>query len=213
MLRLGTMHRIASYTLALLLIALVAPAEDRDASADRGPSQIGFLFVNYYGRDLAELERRATWISEYDLAVALHLERRSDVALDQIVAWRREGSSWDAITRRCGLGAETYFVPLRTTALPEPYARPYVMWKQRPGSDQRLSDVEVRELVLLRAMSDYCSASAEEVVRLRAAGHTPKAIVAERPPRGRGGASQAQEHVAPHDEQAPASENSPDEKK
>ena len=79
----GTPHRIASYTLVLLLVALQAPAEDacpptedKNTPAENasaldpaiGPSQIGFLFVNYYGTDMVELERRSAWISEYDVA-------------------------------------------------------------------------------------------------------------------------------------------------
>ena len=196
----GTLQRIASYSLVLLLVALRAPAEDASAPiVDSGPSQIGFLFVNYYGTDMVELERRAAWISEYDVAVALHLVRRSNVEFDEIVAWRRAGSSWDAITRHCGLGCEVYYVRLQPdTALQEPYARPYATWDERPGVDLRLTDVEIRELVLLRAMSDYCQASADEVVTLRSAGQSPKAIAADHPPRQRPGSlSSAPERSAP----------------
>lgn len=205
MLGMSTLHRIASYTLVLLLVALAAPAEDVRPSAERGPSQIGFLFVNYYGRDLTDLERRAAWVSEFDLAVALHLVRHCDVELDQIVTWRREGSSWDAITRRCGLGCEIYYVELDTDGdLPDPYARPYATWIDKPGADLRLSDVEVRELVLLRAMSEYTKGTAEEIVRLRAAGQTPKAIAAEFPPRHRSHSmSEARERTAPPDGSTP----------
>ncbi len=208
MLHMRTLLRIASHTAAALLVAFVASADDASSpSSERGPSQIGFLFVNYYHSDLAELESRATWISEYDLAVALHLVRASGIELDEIVAWRREGSSWDAITRRCGLGCEIYFVELTAeTALAEPYARPYLTWDARPGADQRLSDVEVRELVLLRAMSDYLRASADEVVTLRTAGQSPKAIAAMHPPRQRAGSVSAQhERLAP-----PSAPSAPD---
>lgn len=187
---LGTRTRlhISLCALALLLVACPATAEDASAPVPHdGPSLIGFLFENYYESDLVELSRRASWISEYDLAVALHLERASGVTLDEIVTWRRQGSSWDAITRRCGLGCEVFFVELTDaeTLLPDPYARPYVTWDEHPGADQRLSDIEIRELVLLRAMSDYCGASADEIVKLRAAGHSPKAIAAVHPPRPR----------------------------
>jgi len=83
-------------------------------------------------------------------------------------------------------------------ALPEPYSRPYATWDARPAADLRLTDVEIRELVLLRGMSDYCQATPDQVVTLRAAGQTPKAIVAEHPPRQRGGATApVQENSAP----------------
>lgn len=143
------------------------------------PLQLGFLFVNHYGASLEELERRAAWVSEYDLAVALELSRRSDTKLDDIIAWRREGSSWDAITRRCMLGCEVYYVELAADLeLREPYARPYRLWDEKPATDQRLTDEEIRELVLMSALSDHCRVTPETIVRLRMAGQTPRAIVA-----------------------------------
>lgn len=149
---------------------------------DDVPQQLGFLFVDYYGADLQDLEKRATWISEYDLAVALHLTRLADIDLDEIVKWRREGSSWDAITRRCALGCEVFYVDIpNDVTLPAPYARPYVTWRQQPGADLRLTDEEVRELVLLAALSEHCSLAPEQVVQLRSAGQTPRAIFAMHP--------------------------------
>lgn len=200
MLRIATPHRKASYALGLLLVAPGALADSANTPPhDGSPSQMGFLFTDYYRIDPAALEQPTEWISEYDLAVALHIMRHSDVELDQIVTWRRGGSSWDAITRRSGLSCEIYFVELEADrALPEPYARPYVTWDEKPGSDLHLNDVEIRELVLLRAMSDYCQTAAEEVVRLRVAGHAPRAIAAFHPPRrGNRRTSSASERLAP----------------
>jgi hypothetical protein len=154
----------------------------RDRDADEVPLQLEFLFVHYYGANLDDLERRATWISEYDLAVALHLVKLAEVDLDDIVTWRREGSSWDSITRRCQLGCEVFYVdiPAKVT-LPAPYARPYATWRKRPGADLRLTDEEVRELVLLAAISEHCRLAPAEVVELRSSGQTPRAIVAMHP--------------------------------
>ncbi|MFQ5599625.1 MAG: hypothetical protein ACE5G2_03635 [Candidatus Krumholzibacteriia bacterium] len=178
------MRRIGSLLACLLVVAPAAGAETGPKGApDPVSLQLGFLFVNYYGADLEKLEQRAAWISEFDLAVALQLVRLSDADLDDIVTWRREGGSWDAITRRCRLGCEIFFVELPVNLeLPEPYARPYATWSTRPGADQRLTDEEVRELVILRAMSEHCQLAPEDVVRLRSAGQSPKAIVAVHPP-------------------------------
>ena len=149
---------------------------------DDVPLQLEFLFVHYYGADLDDLERRATWISEYDLAVALHLVKLAEVDLDDIVTWRREGSSWDSITRRCQLGCEAFYVDIpANVTLPAPYARPYATWRAHPGADLRLTDEEVRELVILAAISEHCRLAPEEVVELRSAGQTPRAIVAMHP--------------------------------
>lgn len=160
--------------------ALMAlPLNAQITSGTDVPLQLGFLFVNHYGATLEELEPRAAWVSEYDLVVALELARVSDTELDDIIGWRREGSSWDAITRRCGLGCEIYYVELAADVeLVEPYARPYRVWDEEPQSDQRLKDEEIRELVLMSALSEHCRVPAEEIVRLRMAGQTPRAIVA-----------------------------------
>jgi hypothetical protein len=185
-------HRTGTYVSFFISLALAAPAEN--ALRGRAPVpqarpatlQLQPLFADHYRADPVELARSAGWMSEYDLAVALHLVRRSRVDLDRIVAWRREGGSWDAITRRCGLSAGVYHVPLPEDAeLPEPYARPYQRWRANPGADQRLTDEEVRELVILRALSQYCAIPAEKVVRSRAAGQTPEAIIEQRPVRRR----------------------------
>jgi len=161
-------------------------AKPPQGAARSGTLQLEQLFVGYYGADPAELERRADWISEYDLAVALHLVRRSRTDIDRIVAWRREGNSWDDITRKCALGGGVYHVTLPGSVdLPEPYSRPYQRWRALPGTDQRLTDEEVRELVILRALSDYCGIAADQVVRLRMAGQSPRAILSQHPPRKR----------------------------
>ena len=171
------MRRLLLY--AWVTLILVVPAKAQDRSETDVPLQLGFLFVNHYGADLQQLEARATWVSEYDLAVALQLVRVSDVELDEIIGWRRQGSSWDAITRRCGLGCEVYYMELAADLeLPEPYARPYKLWDESPRSDQRLTDEEIRELVLMAALSEHCGVLPEEIVRLRTAGQTPRAIVA-----------------------------------
>ena len=160
-------------------VLLAVPTDAQITSGTDVPLQLGFLFVNHFGANLDELEARAAWVSEYDLAVALQLASVSETKLDDIISWRREGSSWDAITRRCQLGCEVYYVELSADVeLKEPYARPYVVWDEKPGSDQRLTDEEIRELVLMAALSEHCKVTPEQIVRLRMAGQTPRAIVA-----------------------------------
>jgi len=158
---------------------LAIPTNAQITSGSEPTLQLGFLFVNHFGADLDELETRAAWVSEYDLAVALQLAHISDTKLDDIIAWRREGSSWDAITRRCQLSCGVYYVELAADVeLSAPYARPYLVWDETPGADQRLTDEEIRELVLMAALSEHCKTEPEQIVRLRMAGQTPRAIVA-----------------------------------
>ena len=160
-------------------VLVAVPTDAQITSGSEAPLQLGFLFVNHYGANLEELETRAAWVSEYDLAVALQLASVSNTDLDEIITWRREGSSWDAITRRCQLGCEIYYIELAADVeLSAPYARPYIVWDETPGADQRLTDEEIRELVLMAALSDHCKTPPEQIVRLRMAGQTPRAIVA-----------------------------------
>lgn len=178
------MQRTPFYAALAVVALLVAAARDRDVHAEPSqPLQLGFLFERHFGADPAAVERFVAWVSEYDLLVALHLERVSTHDRDTIIAWRRAGSSWDTITRRCGLVCGIYFVDLPTDQeLRGPYARPYVTWRAQPGADQRLSDEEVRELVLLRVLRDTYHLAPGEVARRRAAGESPRAIVASHTP-------------------------------
>ena len=52
------------------------------------------------------------------------------------------------------------------------------VWRDSPGADVRLTDEEVRELVLLRTLRDFCQIPAAQVVRLRLSGRSPMAIAA-----------------------------------
>jgi len=151
--------------------------EPAPSSARRHALQFDFLYRDYFGLDPAGLERPAAWLGEPDLVVALHLRHLSGVDLDVIVTWRREGVSWNEITRRCRRGSQVYYVELpRELELPPPYARAYGHWRQHAGAELALSDAEVRELVLLRVMSEGCALPAAKVVRLRASGFGPRAI-------------------------------------
>ena len=166
------------HTTLLVAGLLLATAPDRDAQADLArPLQLDFLFEHHFAADLNALQGHAAWLSEYDLLVALHLEHVSVRSLDEIIAWRREGNSRDAITRRCGRGSEAYRLALPAgLALRGPYARPYATWRQNPRADLRLTDEEVRELVLLRTLRDHCRLTAEDIVRRRTAGQSPRSI-------------------------------------
>lgn len=172
------MRRTVLNTTLVVAGLLLATAIDRDVQADPArPLQLGFLFEHHFDADVVALQRHVAWLSEYDLLVALHLERVSTRGLDEIISWRREGHSWDAITRRCGLGSQIYRLTLPAAlALRGPYARPYATWRQDPRADLRLTDEEVRELVLLRTLRDHCRLTAEDVVRRRSAGESPHSI-------------------------------------
>jgi hypothetical protein len=174
------MHRTTLYASALLALAFATAAEERpEAEARAATLELGFLYERHFGADRASMQQQARWVSESDLVVALQLRRLSRTDLDTIIGWRREGSSWDSISRRCGLRAHAFYVELPASQeLRGPYVRPYSLWRQTPGADLRLTDEEVRELALLRTLRDYCDLPAAEVVRLRLSGRSPETIAA-----------------------------------
>lgn len=182
------MHRTTLYASALLALAFATAAEERPEPEVRVATlEMGFLFERHFGADRDALQSQARWISESDLVVALQLRRLTRIDLDTIIGWRREGSSWDAISRKCGLRAHAFYVELpESQPLRGPYVRPYSLWREAPGADLRLTDEEVRELVLLRTLRDFCQLPAAEVVRLRMSGRSPETIAATHGP-GRDG--------------------------
>jgi hypothetical protein len=137
--------------------------------------QFDFLYSDY-GMDRPRVEREISYVPETDLLVALHLARISGVDLDVIVGWRRNGMSWDTITRRCHRDARAYYVMLPPEATGPPYGRAHGYWKKHGRCDLQLTDVEIRELVLVQVLATHCKMEPAEVVRMRAHGSSPRSI-------------------------------------
>ncbi len=142
--------------------------------------EFGFLYSDYYRVEVPVVERCSQWLSEPDLVVALHLARRSGVALNIIVDWRRGGMTWYDITHRCNLTTTVYYVELPSDCGP-PYGRAVGHWRQHRHKDMRLSDDEIRAFVQLQALSEHGHRTPAEVLRLRKAGKSPGQIAASRP--------------------------------
>jgi hypothetical protein len=170
--------------LALLLSMLAAQAGAETAVQVRvgSPSlELGFLFTDYYGLSPERTRSCALVLDEDDLLVALHLERASGVDFEIIARWRRDGASWDDITRRCRRDCGVYYVALPADArLGPPYGRAHGYWRKHPKGDLRLSDDEIHSLVLLSALSEHSGLAPLEVARGRARGESPKEISAHR---------------------------------
>lgn len=173
--------------LAILLIACTAlvPATFAETSVQvrvGGPSlELDFLFTDYYGLSHSRMRQCSSVLDEHDLLVALHLVRISGVDFEIIARWRRDGQSWDEITRRSRHDCSIYYVALPKDARPgPPFGRAYGHWRKHPKGDLRLEDEEVHALVLLRALSEHSGVAADEVARLQAKGERPRAIAARR---------------------------------
>jgi hypothetical protein len=171
--------RIASVLVAVLVILWShAPAAARVRVQAAPPVlQLDFLYADF-GVDPSRAEREVVHVGEADFLVALHVARASGVDLAVVITWRRGGMSWDAITRHCKRDGRIYYVELPPEATGPPYGRAHGHWRRHPQSDIRLTDEEIRALVLVRAVAGHCKLPCGEVVRLRVRGESPKAIAA-----------------------------------
>ena len=142
--------------------------------------EFGFLYSDYYRVEAPVVQHCSQWLSEPDLVVALHLARRSGIALDVIVDWRRQGITWYDITHRCRLTTTVYYVDLPNDCGP-PYGRAVGHWRKHRHKDLRLGDDEIRAFVQLQALSEHAHRPPSEVLRLRKEGKSPGQIAATRP--------------------------------
>jgi hypothetical protein len=177
----------ASYVLFAVLISwsrLAAAGTAARVGVGTGNLQFDFLYSDYHTEPLV-VQRYAAEVGESDLLVALYLAQVTGAGLDVIVNWRRSGMSWDRITRSCHRDGRIYYVELPPEVTSPPYGRAHGYWKRHPRRDLALTDTEIRELVLVRALSAHARLSPAEVVRMRTRGESPRAIAVARRERAR----------------------------
>jgi len=169
--------RRATVLLAVLLVQPCLAVADPAVRVQVGAPALQFEFLyNDYGVDRSHAAREVARLGEADFLVALHLARVSGANVNLVITWRRGGMSWDSITRRCKRDGRIYFVELPVEATGPPYGRAHGYWRRHPRTDLHLTDVEIRELVLVRSVASHCKLPCAEVVRLRVRGESPRAI-------------------------------------
>jgi len=176
------MRRLAILLIACAALAPAAYAETSLRVSAGGPSlELEFLFTDYYGLSRERMRTCALVLDEDDLLVALHLVRVTGVDFEIVARWRRDGQSWDEITRRCRRDCSIYYVAMPEDTRPgPPYGRAYGHWRKHPKGDLRLDDEEIYALVMLRSLSEHAGVTPSEVVRRRSKGESPRAIAARR---------------------------------
>jgi hypothetical protein len=173
--------------LAVAACAQAAAAETSiGVSMGTGSFEFDFIYRDYGATEPAAVERGVACLGEVDYVVALHLARVAHVDVDILIARRRAGLSWDAITRGCGQGGRIYYVELEpAVASGPPFGRAYGYWRKHPRGDLRLTDAEIRELVVVKSLARHCGASPSRVAEMRRSGKGPRTIAAAHG-RGRG---------------------------
>jgi len=145
--------------------------------------EFGFLYSDHYHVAPEVAEHHAEHMGEEDFLVALHLSRASGLPLEAIIRWRRDGQPWDAIRHRCELDDSVFYVDFASDRDPgPPYGRAWGHRRKHSREPLRLSDDEVRAFVVLRTLRDYTKKPAEEILRQRREGWSPKKIAAQAGP-------------------------------
>jgi hypothetical protein len=170
-----------AFLVAILAAWCGLAAAETSVHVGSGASGLQFDFLySSYGVQPDFVEHEVIFVGEPDLLVSLHLARATAIDVNVIVGWRRAGMSWDRITRRCHKDSRVYYVDLPDDVTGPLYARARGHWKKHRRGDIALTDAEIRELVLVLALSGHCKVPAAEVVRRRAAGENAGAIAAGR---------------------------------
>jgi hypothetical protein len=133
-----------------------------------------------YGIDPVRAQPAIARVGESDYVVALYLSNLSGVGIEVIVQWRQAGVSWDTITQRCHLDSQAYYVELPPDVTPRPpYGRACGYWRRNPRGNIALQDDEIRELVIVKALSRHCGVAPGTILRARATGRSAKEIAAQ----------------------------------
>jgi len=135
------------------------------------------LFVNinsrYFDRDPYFVD---LWSARFqnpdDQQVFFFMVRNSNANPQMIYDLRRHGMSWFRISQRVGVPIDAFFVDLNGPAFP-PFDHAYVRYDRyhrNPHFNMALNDIDVRNLVVVRMMTDYYGMRPEQAMRLRASG-------------------------------------------
>ena len=169
---------------ALLATAPAAAGVDIDLSAAVRVSDDVDLFFGissrYFDRDPRVVQ---AWGARYgdpdDLSVALFIHRHSGEPLDRIHFLRRSGMSWWDISVRFGMPVDVWFVPVHRDPGP-PYGKAYGHWKKHkhhPHHAVALTDVDLRNLVVVRMVHEYYNVPVDVAMEWRASGKNVQTLM------------------------------------
>lgn len=111
-------------------------------------------------------------IPDEELPIVFFLAQRARVTPEVIVNLRLGGKSWLEITHYYGMGADIFFVPVKSVSGP-PYGKAYGYYKDKPRKEWKyikLSDDDVVNLVNLRFISSHYGYAPDDVIRMRSDG-------------------------------------------
>lgn len=140
------------------------------ASAQTSPAREGYLgsVSEHFRVSLEEVRILGEWrLSPDEIPVVLFVASRGGVSPDAVATLRGDGQSWDAVTRRFGLGPVDFHIPFTEDVSQGLLARAYDGFGSRPRSAWdalRLRDQEIIALVNIRFLSVQMRVSPERIL-------------------------------------------------
>jgi hypothetical protein len=117
-------------------------------------------------------------VSDEELPVVFFLAQKAKVSPDLVVDLRLGGKSWLDISYYYGMGADIFYVPVKSADVP-PYGKALGYYKNKPKKEWKyikLSDDDVVNLVNLKFISSHYGYSPDEVIKMRSNGKSFMAI-------------------------------------
>ncbi len=140
------------------------------ASAQASPAREGYFGAvsEHFRVSLEEVRILGEWrLSPDEIPVVLFVASRAGVSPDAVANLRGDGQSWDAVTRRFGLGPVDFHIPFTEGVSQGLLARAYDEFGDRPRSTWntiRLRDQEIVALVNIHFLSVQMRVSPERIL-------------------------------------------------
>jgi hypothetical protein len=178
------MRKINILLTLILTVSFLASSARADidfgASGDEnGINDFHLAIGNYYHVPDTQItlvhQRQAI---DEELPVIFFLAQKAKVGPDAVVDLRVGGRSWLDITYYYGMGADIFYVPVKSIDGP-PYGKALGYYKSRPKKEWKyikLSDDDVVNLVNLKFISSHYGYSPDDVIKMRSDGKSFLAI-------------------------------------
>lgn len=164
---------IASPVLLLLSLLVAVPVvAPTGLAAQEDPVDSYYRgMASYFGLPTVEVRVLSEWeIRPEEVPLVLFMARQAGVSTDALLALKEGGRGWSDLTRRYGLDAGTFHVPLPSDAPAGSLAAAYEQFRSTPSSEWdtiALGDAELVELVNIRVLSEHFDVPPVRVLQAR----------------------------------------------
>jgi len=147
-----------------------------DAAAQGGDKSEAYFraVAEFFQLPRSEVSILSDWhLPAEEIPVILFIARRAGVSAEALVALRRSGQGWQALSRRYRIDASHLYVPLPESASAGRLQGAYTSYRATPPSSWSsvtLADREILDLVNLRLLAQVLRLPPETVLRQAGSG-------------------------------------------